>query len=205
MGTNYYLFRKLNYSDVITDLGVPNAKFNNLGTFDDPFNQVQKLKNGFVYRETFYKTIEELDEVFYQQLHIGKSSAGWHFLLAIYPKYGISNLEDWKKLFFEPNNYIENEYEERVTPEEMLSRITERGDDRLKDFNSLEEYEAAQLKSQNDFTKKYGNGKLYKTYDDMLKDNHAVRGKFGLWAHKPDSHTFATDGTYDYSEGVDFC
>lgn len=198
MGTNYYLMRKINYKQGIPiDLG-------GCGHFDG-HEYALELKNGFVYNNFYYKTEEELNEKLYQCIHIGKSSGGWHFILAIYPDYGISNLEDWKKLFFDSSNYIENEYGERVTPEEMMSIITERGDERLKDFNSLEEYEAEQLKHQNDFIKKFGNGKLYKTYDDMLKDNHAVRGKFGLWAHQPDNHTFATDGTYDYSEGVDFC
>lgn len=32
-------------------------------------------------------------------LHIGKSSAGWVFMLRVYPEIGINTFEDWRRLF----------------------------------------------------------------------------------------------------------
>jgi hypothetical protein len=72
------------------------------------------------------------------ELHIGKASAGWNFGLRIYPKVdgepderlkpwsidAIGELEDWRSLFdrFE----IYNEYDQIITPADMLATIAER-------------------------------------------------------------------------------
>lgn len=62
----------------------------------------------------------------HEPLHIGKSSAGWCFSLHVIPELGINDLEDWQKLWSVPDSFIENEYGETITPEQMLKIITER-------------------------------------------------------------------------------
>jgi len=42
----------------------------------------------------------------YEAKHIGKSSAGWCFLLHVIPEEGINDLEDWKKLWYQPEAEI---------------------------------------------------------------------------------------------------
>lgn len=67
-------------------------------------------------------------------IHIGKSSCGWVFSLHVgHTAYlgeddepSINSLEDWKELFARPGSFIEDEYRDVVTVEEMLSTITER-------------------------------------------------------------------------------
>lgn len=59
-------------------------------------------------------------------LHIGKSSYGWAFSLHVVP--GIAeSLADWKDLWSCRHFVIVDEYGERVSKEEMLSIVTERG------------------------------------------------------------------------------
>lgn len=60
------------------------------------------------------------------ELHIGKSSAGWCFSLHVIPDEGLNSLDDWKERWSRPGAIIKDEYGDVVTPEEMLSRITER-------------------------------------------------------------------------------
>lgn len=70
-----------------------------------------------------------------EQLHIGKSSAGWCFALRVagndrdkergYP----SDLDGWRVLWQQPGSSIVNEYGDRVTPEQMDEWITQRGRD----------------------------------------------------------------------------
>lgn len=57
-------------------------------------------------------------------VHIGKSAAGWCFALRIYPDDGISELDDWKRLF--ATGDIVDEYGKHVGPADMLRRITKR-------------------------------------------------------------------------------
>ena len=59
-------------------------------------------------------------------LHIGKSSYGWSFSLHVIP--GIAeNLEDWEVLWSSRPFVIVDEYGNKVSKEEMLSIVTERG------------------------------------------------------------------------------
>ena len=61
--------------------------------------------------------------------HIGKSSAGWVFMLRVYPGYGCGgpdDLDGWRLLFDAPGSYIESEYGDRIAVAEMLDRITKR-------------------------------------------------------------------------------
>lgn len=60
-----------------------------------------------------------------EKLHIGKSSAGWAFSLHVIPERGLNTLEDWQKLWV-TGGQIRDEYGEHVTPEEMLTEITQR-------------------------------------------------------------------------------
>lgn len=59
-------------------------------------------------------------------IHIGKSSAGWCFALHVIPQLDINSLDDWKKLFYNENNIIENEYNEEILHDQMMIIITER-------------------------------------------------------------------------------
>jgi hypothetical protein len=58
--------------------------------------------------------------------HIGKSSAGWVFALHVYPEEGIQTLEDWIPLLFREGAVIKDEYENQLTPHEMLCVIMAR-------------------------------------------------------------------------------
>lgn len=63
-------------------------------------------------------------------IHIGKSSFGWCFSLHVDPEgldgIKITNLEDWKRLWSEPNSVIRDEYGDDFSPAEMLLVITDR-------------------------------------------------------------------------------
>ncbi len=62
----------------------------------------------------------------YEQLHIGKSSAGWCFALHVYPEQMITTLTDWKKLLAANGSRIVDEYGHEVPGAELLRIITER-------------------------------------------------------------------------------
>jgi len=62
----------------------------------------------------------------YDQIHIGKSSAGWCFSLHIIPEKGINNLDDWIKLWTIKGSVITDEYGDTISPKEMLDIITNR-------------------------------------------------------------------------------
>jgi len=57
-------------------------------------------------------------------LHIGKSSAGWCFALRVYPDMGINNLLDWEKYL--RGKTIENEYGDTVSLDDLVMIITDR-------------------------------------------------------------------------------
>lgn len=123
MGTNYYLKKKAEYIPTYNRVEVLGEKW--YETYDFDFmnyerNKVDELTNGFVYDNTYYPTLEELNEVYSHTYHIGKSSSGWRFLLSSYPN--IKTLDDWKKLF-EEDITIVNEYDEQISKEEMLDEI----------------------------------------------------------------------------------
>ena len=190
MGTNYYLIRKMKYvPGTPTTLG--------LDSYD---TEVTQLTNGYVCRNTYYPTLDALSKDFKQEIHIGKSSGGWYFGLCIYPKYGINNLEDWKKLFFDPEVVIQNESEKVISPEEMMSIITQRG---VKGWTKdlQDDFEAHELTSQNMLMKHFGVAP-YRTFDEFLEDNHAERGNNGLLKRRLDDafHVENPDktATYDY-------
>jgi hypothetical protein len=59
------------------------------------------------------------------ELHIGKSSAGWCFGLHVIPEEGLSNLKDWVEKWKEGT--IFDEYGRQIKHLEMLDIITNRG------------------------------------------------------------------------------
>lgn len=74
-------------------------------------------------------------QVTYPELHIGKSSGGWCFLLRVYPEDEYSSederglpksLEDWKVYWAQEGVTIRDEYGHEKTVEEMLHTITQR-------------------------------------------------------------------------------
>lgn len=58
--------------------------------------------------------------------HIGKSSAGWCFMLHIYPEDNINTLEDWKREFNLEGRKILDEYGKEHSISAMLNNITNR-------------------------------------------------------------------------------
>lgn len=123
MGTNYYLRKKATYTprkDRDEDW-YENYDFN---FYENDYNRVLELTNGYVFDNTYYMNLEELNKNYYLTYHIGKSSFGWRFLLQIYPKQNINSLEDWKKLM--KDGIIFDEYGEEISQEEMLKIITKR-------------------------------------------------------------------------------
>jgi hypothetical protein len=65
---------------------------------------------------TYYKVVEEL--------HIGKSSAGWCFGLHVIPERGLNSLYDWMVLLKNDDWHIVDEYGCEVPPDELFSAIT---------------------------------------------------------------------------------
>lgn len=61
-----------------------------------------------------------------ERLHIGKSSIGWCFALHVIPEKGINDLEDWILLWNKSGSFIKDEYGDVITPEKMLSGVTDR-------------------------------------------------------------------------------
>ena len=111
-----------------------------------------------------------------ETLHLGKSSCGWHFSLCSVPEMGLVDLNSWIELFDKPNNVIVNEYGEKLSKEEMLDIITNRG----------------------------WEGKAESLSEEFLRENSAEIGLNGLLAHKSSPYRWVkrTDGTYDLIEGV---
>lgn len=58
-----------------------------------------------------------------EELHIGKSSAGWCFALRVYPNREINDLPDWIDRFEMPGSRIVDEYGRDLAPSDMLLAI----------------------------------------------------------------------------------
>lgn len=118
--------------------------------------------------------------------HIGKRSAGWCFSLHIDAEEGILNLGDLIARWSLPGAYIEDEYGERISPDQMLKFITERGTD--------------------DDTHAWSDGR-WRYYHggeaEFHKHNHSMRGPRGLLRRKIDGrHCVAHgEGPWDYCVG----
>lgn len=112
-----------------------------------------------------------------ETLHIGKSSAGWHFSLHIMPEENIASLADWKKLWSISENIIKNEYGIVIGPDEMVDTITKRSWK-----NNLDNLPHG-----------------YKSREEFHRQNYSEPGLNGLLAHR--YRATRTDGTYDLIEG----
>lgn len=119
MGTNYYIRKKATIN--LDEPVIAEAR---------QYEQYTKIKNGWLWKDTYYDTLESLNKEYYDELHIGKSSWGWKFLLCSYPFMQINSLEDWKKLWQDPTVEIFSEEGRKLTADEMLSII-------LKDWKEI--------------------------------------------------------------------
>ena len=59
-------------------------------------------------------------------IHIGKSSMGWCFSLHVVPELGINTLEEWIRMFIDPDRVIVDEYRQTVSFLDMIGIITQR-------------------------------------------------------------------------------
>ena len=89
--------------------------------------------------------------------HIGKSSAGWVFLLHVYPEENIRDLNDWIELFNSDLYKIRDEYGVYVSKVEMITIITKRSWNNLSSMSALDlERNHAQLGPNNLVRSKLG-------------------------------------------------
>lgn len=107
-------------------------------------------------------------------LHIGKSSGGWHFALALHPNEDIMNLEEWIEHIINTKGTIRDEYGTCISIENLLNIVMNRKQDYKVDYSPA-----------------------------WLERNHAMLGKNGLVRSIIDgSHCIAHGkGTYDYFIG----
>ena len=61
-----------------------------------------------------------------EDLHFGKSSAGWVFSLRVHPERGIHTLYDWTALLADSANTVRDEYGRVVSTQEMLDTVMNR-------------------------------------------------------------------------------
>ena len=117
---------------------------------------------------------EDCDEL--GRLHVGKSSGGWCFGLAVHE--ALRSFADWQELWSLPGVQIEDEYGRPVTPEEMTSWITKRSWPRPP-------------------------GETPDQRAEWLRQNHAAEGPNGLARHtyKARPPEGEPDATYDLVEG----
>ena len=115
------------------------------------------------------------------EIHIGKSSAGWCFSLHVTPEDDINSLDDWKK--FWAGKEIRDEYGDKITEDRMLDVITNRGSkDNGRDWDELP----------------WG----YDSWEKFHLDNHSRQGPRGLLRHLIGDHCVGNgEGTWDLIPG----
>jgi hypothetical protein len=115
--------------------------------------------------------------------HIGKSSAGWCFLLHVEPQNGIADLPDWEDLWSRPDTRIEDEYGKALTPADMRLVIMARSG---RPFDERGPWTGWGYDGEADF-----HGK-----------NHSERGPNGLLRHRIDHYCIGHGaGTWDLLVG----
>lgn len=115
-----------------------------------------------------------------ERKHIGKSSAGWCFSLHVIPEEGIHDLPDWERRWSQPGAWIEDEYGQTVTIEEMHDCITKRGRPPKWDENPSG----------------------YNSWADFHRRNYSAQGPNGLLRHKLGEHCLKHGaGTWDCIPG----
>ena len=108
-----------------------------------------------------------------EPMHIGKSSAGWCFTLHIHPEQAILTLSNWVEEWSKKDSLIKDEYDDVISPEEMLDIIENRSHD-------------SPIPKDRKF----------------LNDNYAVPGPNGLLRHKIDRFCVGHgSGTWDLVVG----
>jgi len=110
-----------------------------------------------------------------KEMQIGRSSSGWCFGLRVIPQIGVNTLEDWIKLFNDPDNRIKSEYGVQLDAQSMVEIITER---------------RSRSGEKPDWWKP----------DWWYKDNQAIKGPNGLVRHRIDGKFVVGhgEGTWDY-------
>lgn len=193
MGMNFYAYIKRKYDPKLVDIYTDESERNGVTT----------LNNGFLWDNTYYPTMDEVNKEYSLLLHIGKSSYGWHFSLCIYPQLNINNLEDWINLWNTPGVTIFDE-EDAISTPEMIDRITNR---KRKDWDESkqEEFEKETVESFNELSKSLGSRLYVTNYDEYLNVNSAKRGLNGLLAHRSRYYTYPpTGGPYDLTDDPNF-
>lgn len=122
MGTNYYLRKKATYTPR-KDRDEDWYENYDFDFYENDYNEVLELTNGYVFNNTYYMTLEDLNNNYYLIYHIGKKSYGWKFLLSSYLTQNITTLEEWTELFKQQDNKIVDEYGKEITPQEMINII----------------------------------------------------------------------------------
>jgi hypothetical protein len=154
MGTNYYHSNSSKLDSAILEL----EKTNKDGIYDEAIEVLNNAKS-------------------LCQIHIGKSSGGWCF--ALHVNDDIRSLDDWKEKW--KDGVITNEYNEKVSPEEMLEIITKRRCLPLK-ISPIDPW--------------------YTSEEDFLAKNNAEIGPNNLLRHKIGRHCIGHgEGTWDLMEG----
>jgi hypothetical protein len=121
----------------------------------------------------FYAEVNHCDHCGrFEELHIGKSSAGWCFSLHVIPEENLNSLEDWKELLSKPSTKIRDEYGSPIPLDELLNRITNRS------------------------------WKNIVHDDIFMRQNHAVDGPNGLLRHQVGPYCVGHgEGTWDLIPG----
>ena len=122
MGTNYYLRKKATYTPR-KDRDEDWYENYDFDFYENDYNKVLELTNGYVFNNTYYMTLEDLNNNYYLTYHIGKKSYGWKFLLSSYLTQNITTLEEWTELFKQQDNKIVDECGKEITPQEMINII----------------------------------------------------------------------------------
>ena len=76
----------------------------------------------------YYATVAATGE----ELHLGKSSAGWVFAVRVYPHLQLNTLYDWIALLAQPGNTVRDEYGRTVELPDLLNTVMNRPDCRQK-------------------------------------------------------------------------
>jgi hypothetical protein len=112
MGTNFYKYRIKKNNKTVVD----NIK----EKFEEIINNISK--NGFINEYDIVCLNEKLDKCKIEKIHLGKRSGGWQFIWNHNDKkYYQDNLESIKEFLNDGDGWIEDEYGERFTPEQLLN------------------------------------------------------------------------------------
>lgn len=124
-----------------------------------------------------------------EEIHIGKSSAGWCFGVHVYPENGIRRLENWKDKWAKEKGFIRDEYNREIPMREMIKIIENRMGEELGNNSPIKIQDHP-----------FG---YYKGWDDFYRLNHAEPGPRNLLRYVNDGRFCIGhgDGTWDYLIG----